>query len=86
MPKPPDDRATAAVVASLSTTEQAALPSRLRSLVADDATHGWNAAKAARDAALEAAEGLTDPDQRVAAIDAAKAEWAAYKTAHAAEV
>ena len=75
---PPDDRAIAAVVASLTPQEQSALPSRLRALVADERTAAWHAAKERRDAAIAAA---TTPDE----IADAKTDWAAFKAAFAAE-
>lgn len=75
MSKKPDDEATAKVVASLSPAEQAALPSRLRALVAGPETTAWAEAKAERDAALAAALELEDPDERVAALEAAKEAW-----------
>jgi hypothetical protein len=85
MAKPPDDAQIAAVVTSLTPEEQAALPARLRATTADQATREWNDAKARRDAALQAADELEDPDERVAAIDAAKAEWTAFKAGQRAE-
>lgn len=97
MSKPPDDRATAALIATLSPAEQAALPSRLRALTADERTVAWNAAKAERDAAIAAATALVDPEdpesgyaiedplERHAAVTAAKDAWSAFKTAFAAE-
>lgn len=85
MAKPPDDAAVAAFVATMTPEERAALPARFRATVADDATRAWQDAKAKRDAALEAATALEDPDERAAAIEAAKAEWADFKAAHRAE-
>lgn len=85
MSKRPDVEATAKVVASLSPAEQAALPSRLRALVADDYVAAWAQAKAERDAALRAALELEDPDERVAALEAAKEAWQARKAELLAE-
>lgn len=97
MSKPPDDRATAALVASLSPAEQAALPSRLRALTADERTLAWNTAKAERDAAIDAATALVDPEdpesgyamddplERHDAVTAAKDAWSAFKLAFATE-
>jgi hypothetical protein len=75
------------LVLSLAPSEQAALPSRLRRLAADEETLAWNAAKAERDAALEAAWArvdpedpgsdyvIADPDERAATVAAAKDAW-----------
>lgn len=80
--------ALAAEIASLTDAERAALPSRLRALNADDRTKAWGAAKAERDAALAAAWAkddetgaylIPDPDERAAAVAAAKEAWAATK-------
>lgn len=71
--------ALAAEIASLTDAERAALPSRLRALNADDRTKAWGQAKAERDAALAAAWAIEDPDERAAAVAAAKEAWAAAK-------
>lgn len=68
--------ALAAEIATLTDKERAALPSRLRTLVADERTKAWGKAKAARDAALEAAWAIEDLDERAAAVAAAKDAWA----------
>ncbi len=86
-----EQRSQRELVLSLSPEEQAALPSRLRRLVADEETLAWNAAKADRDAAIEAATArvdaddpesgyvIEDPDERAAAVAAARDAWAAAK-------
>jgi len=69
------DAALAAAIAELADEERARLPSRLRALIADDHTMAWNAAKAERDAAYEAAWAIEDLDDRAAALEAAKTAW-----------
>lgn len=87
----PSERATRTVLLELAPEELATLPSRLRALVADEETITWQAAKAARDAALAAAMErvdpedpdsafvIEDPEERAALVEAAKSEWAAFK-------
>jgi hypothetical protein len=86
-----EQRSQRELVLSLAPSEQAALPSRLRRLAADEETIAWNAAKVDRDAALAAATAkvdpddpesdyvIADPDERAAAVAAVKDAWAARK-------
>jgi hypothetical protein len=67
------------MVETLTPTERGALPARLRRLVADGATRAWWEAKAARDADLEAAYAVEDPDEREAALANAREAWTARK-------
>jgi len=73
--------AEAELVAGLTEREQAALPSRLRALVADEHVRAWNEAKATRDAAIDAAEAAAE-----AAIDAANALIEEYEAELAASI
>lgn len=75
----PKDEATAKVIATLSEDEQAALPSRLRSLTADAEVRAWNDAKAERDEAIAAAWNIADLDARQEALEAAAAAWRRFK-------
>lgn len=93
----PEDRGKRELVLSLSEAEQAALPSRLRALTADERTIAWNAAKAERDAAIATATALVDPEdpesdyliadpkERWAKVAVAKDAWAARKAELTAE-
>lgn len=81
----PSDDAKRELVLSLTPEERGALPARLRALAADKATIAWNEAKAERDAALEAAYAIEDPDERTAAAEAARAAWADFKASALAE-
>lgn len=74
-------------VAALSSEEQSRLPASLRTALGlnDPRAAAWAAAKAERDSAIEAAYALEDPDERAAAIGAAKDAWAAAKSALGAE-
>ena len=49
-------------------------------LTDDELAKAWREAKAERDAAIEAAYQIPEPDDRAAAIEAARAAWQARKT------
>lgn len=73
------------LVESLSDAEQAALPGRLRRLVAPPVVSAWADAKAERDAAIAVAYALEDPDEREAALFAARDAWRSRKAELQAE-
>lgn len=78
------ERGQRELVLTLADQERAALPSRLRRLASDEQTLVWNAAKAERDAAIEAATVARDTALEAAGDDTAAVELAV--TAYAAAV